>query len=96
MFLSFQLLEPACDKLPKEIQSIGEKQKFPVWADRQCFSDGRWVEIFAANTNEFPAIYHQRAIFLCFFLLIVQKKEGKSEYSWNLFYNIIKRFGQSW
>jgi len=37
-----------------------------------------------------------RAIFLCFFLLIVQKKEGKSEYSWNLSYNFIKRFGQSW
>jgi len=30
MFLSVQIFEPACDKLPKEIQSIGEKQKFPV------------------------------------------------------------------
>ncbi|MEZ4821597.1 MAG: hypothetical protein R2942_03940 [Ignavibacteria bacterium] len=30
MFLSaLNFFEPACDKLPEEIQSIGEKQKFP-------------------------------------------------------------------
>jgi len=30
MFLFAQFFEPACDKLPEEIQSIGEKQKFLV------------------------------------------------------------------
>ena len=65
MFLSVQIFEPACDKLPKEIQSIGEKQKFPFLncADRQKSTAGRLrQEIFASRQySEFlSAIYHRR------------------------------------
>ena len=77
-FYLSKFLNPLVINYRKKFRVLANSKNFLFEPTVSAFSDGRWVEIFAANTNEFPVIYHQREIFLCqaFFSSLKRKREN--------------------